>query len=277
MRSGFVVAVVVGAWALGWCRGLRGEVLDLQGRLSFAPESAAVAVGQAGMELGWAAAAVTVAVGAAAAVGVRPAVWGWCRPSRAGRWRPPGFRGTDVAAAVVFVVAAAAAGLVVVVVGAPGFPHPAGSWALLPGLVGAVAAGPAEEICLVAVPTVLLRRAGWGWPGIGMLVVGLRVSFHLYYRAGVVGIVVWAVIVWVWYVRSGSVLGPMIAHSVLDVTGILVLSGPVGHLLVLLAATAAVITTTVRSLRRKPPGSVGGAAGPASGGAAGGAVSGPFG
>ena len=106
------------------------------------------------------------------------------------------------------------------------YPYPTGRWALVPSLVQGLLAGPTEELALVALPTVLFRRAGLPWPAVGLIALGLRLLFHLYYGWGTVGVACLALLVWAWYARTGKLWGPILVHTVIDVIGVtLVLGG----------------------------------------------------
>lgn len=114
-------------------------------------------------------------------------------------------------------------------------------------------AGPEEEVVVVAVPTALLRRPGWSWPAVAAATLLLRVAFHLYYGWGTVGIAVWALIVWAWHARSGCLVGPMIAHSAVDLTGSGANAGTAGQIVVSLClplAAVVLLVAVVRAARR---------------------------
>ena len=84
-------------------------------------------------------------------------------------------------------------------------------------LVKLAMAGPAEELALVAVPVMLLRATKYGWATVAITAVILRVPFHLYYGWAALGLTIWALLAVALYRRTGSILGPILAHAIHNV------------------------------------------------------------
>lgn len=74
-------------------------------------------------------------------------------------------------------------------------------------------AGPAGELALVVVPVMLLRATNYGWATVAVTAVVLRVPFHLYDGWAALGLTVWALLAVALYRRTGSILGPILAHA----------------------------------------------------------------
>lgn len=83
----------------------------------------------------------------------------------------------------------------------------------MPLLVASLLAGPAEEIALLAVPVVLLRSAGQSFGRIVVLVLALRMSYHLYYGRATPAAAVWVLVVLIAFWRTGRALPLVLAHS----------------------------------------------------------------
>lgn len=121
-------------------------------------------------------------------------------------------------------------------------------------LVGSLAAGPTEEVVLLAVPVVLLRRAGWSWGWVLVVDLVMRVSFHAYYGWGCLGLAVWLLGVFALYVRTGHLLALVLAHSLWDVVQTVQgtwASGPLGLELLAAAAVLTVLGAVTGAFRRR--------------------------
>jgi hypothetical protein len=223
-----VAAGLVGVvWAVGWADGTVNAVEILAGTFHPTPvTSLAAAVSAAVTAAAGGLAVVVLAVLTARAVGVSTVDRGLRRPpeqrrSLSSRARSHAASGlSQLVAAAVFAVGYGLLNAVDRVVPTRGYPYPAGRWAALPELVHAILAGPTEELALVALPTVLFRRAGLPWPAVGLIAVGLRLPFHLYYGWGTLGVACWATVVWAWYATTGRLWGPVLVHSAIDVLAV---------------------------------------------------------
>ena len=126
------------------------------------------------------------------------------------RWR-------DLDIVLLYWASLVAAGLVANVLGGGQYPFARGTWAALPAVLLALGAGPTEELALLALPVVLLRQAREPvWRG-ALVLVSVRLSFHIYYGIGVLGLSVWAVVVLALFLRTGRALPLIVAHSLFDV------------------------------------------------------------
>lgn len=128
-----------------------------------------------------------------------------------------------------------------------------GPWALL-AIVSDLSAGVVEEIVIVAIPVLLLRRAGWAPAAVLALSVAMRWPFHIYH--GVWETLPWAII---WggaycalylYLRR---LLPLIAiHAMFDLQIDYGQSfGPVARVAVIGAGLAVVVWLGYRSMRQR--------------------------
>ena len=77
-----------------------------------------------------------------------------------------------------------------------------------------VAAGIGEELLLLSIPFALATRAGWKPWWVLALLVGLRLSIHLYYGAGSAFVVLWVPAAYLLY-RATRSIGPLILGHVL--------------------------------------------------------------
>jgi Type II CAAX prenyl endopeptidase Rce1-like len=125
------------------------------------------------------------------------------------------WRDTDIV--LLYWAALLVAGLLSTVLGGSQYPFAHGNWDALPALVLALGAGPTEELALLVLPVALLRQAREPVWRIALVLVAVRLSFHVYYGVGVLGLTVWAVAILVLYLRTGRALPLIVAHTVYDV------------------------------------------------------------
>ena len=99
------------------------------------------------------------------------------------------------------------------------FPNPevGGSLSLVLTLISDAMAGPTEEIALMALVVVALRKAGQGWGVIIVVAILVRVPFHMYYGWEAIGLAVWATLTVLLYKRTGNLLGIILSHSAWNV------------------------------------------------------------
>ncbi|MBF4587942.1 CPBP family intramembrane glutamic endopeptidase [Curtobacterium sp. VKM Ac-2887] len=81
--------------------------------------------------------------------------------------------------------------------------------------------GPAEELALLGLVVVGLRRAGYSWGIVYLVAIAVRVPFHLYYGWGAIAIAVWPAIAVYLYRRSGAIWGLVVGHALWDLTSFL--------------------------------------------------------
>lgn len=79
--------------------------------------------------------------------------------------------------------------------------------------ISAALAGPAEELALLALVVLALRRCGYSWWTVGLVAVLVRVPFHLYYGWGAIGLALWAVLAVALYRWCGTILPFIIGHA----------------------------------------------------------------
>jgi len=140
-----------------------------------------------------------------------------------GTWRPvlgPATWRRELVAGSLFVTMAAGSAWLM-----PLFPHrtfPAASTGAgqLADAIGFLRAGPLEETCALLAPLLILRAGRVPWAGVFAILVGIRMSYHLYYGGGAVVVMLWAsgaVFVYLW---ARSIIGLAVAHSIYDLTGL---------------------------------------------------------
>ncbi|MGP5342114.1 CPBP family glutamic-type intramembrane protease [Glutamicibacter arilaitensis] len=100
------------------------------------------------------------------------------------------------------------------------FPHPEveTTAALVLSIIDGAMAGPTEEIALMGLVVVSLRKAGQGWPTIVAVAVLVRVPFHMYYGWEAIGLAVWAVLIVLLYRRTNCLLGIVLEHVAWNIT-----------------------------------------------------------
>lgn len=91
----------------------------------------------------------------------------------------------------------------------------------------ALMAGITEEICLLALPILLLRAAGRGWWEITTVLVLVRLSFHIYYGWSSLGLGVWAALAVMLFRYTQCVLPMILVHSLRDLPLALGLFSPI--------------------------------------------------
>ena len=145
------------------------------------------------------------------------------------------------------------------VLGAPSLPRQQvevdGPVAVVVRLVDTAMAGPAEELALMALVVVGLRRCGYRWWVVVLVAVVVRVPFHLYYGWGALALSLWAVGVVLLYRRTGALLGIVAAHAIWNMFG--AVGTPVAHVNVVLTALGLVlvIARLLEPVTSRKPGS----------------------
>ncbi|MGP4991733.1 CPBP family intramembrane glutamic endopeptidase [Glutamicibacter ardleyensis] len=89
-----------------------------------------------------------------------------------------------------------------------------GAWPLVLETLRGAMAGPMEEIVLMALVVVALRRAGQNWWIIILVASIVRVPFHLYYGWEAIGLAVWATLIVLLYKRTNSLIPIIAEHAI---------------------------------------------------------------
>ncbi|MGP5001830.1 CPBP family intramembrane glutamic endopeptidase [Glutamicibacter ardleyensis] len=89
-----------------------------------------------------------------------------------------------------------------------------GVWPLALETLRGAMAGPTEEIVLMALVVVALRRAGQNWWIIILVANIVRVPFHLYYGWEAIGLAVWATLIVLLYKRTNSLIPIIAEHAI---------------------------------------------------------------
>ncbi|WP_145012503.1 CPBP family intramembrane glutamic endopeptidase [Kocuria salsicia] len=115
----------------------------------------------------------------------------------------------------------------------PSVDHPSGEY-IAASVASSAAAGFREEVFLLALPVLLLRCARRGWTEIVVVLAVLRLSFHIYYGAAVIGMLPWAVAAVFLFRYTQSVWPLIAAHSLWDLgASALTFGGDLGELALL--------------------------------------------
>lgn len=126
---------------------------------------------------------------------------------------------------LVMAIAFTVVGLVSTVLQLPqhDYPWPAVSdgWAFTLATIDSPLPGPAEELALLGLVVVGLRRTGYSWWVVYLVAIAVRVPFHLYYGWGALAIAVWPAIAVYLYRRSGAIWGLVACHALWDLTSFL--------------------------------------------------------
>ncbi|MFC3297882.1 CPBP family glutamic-type intramembrane protease [Clavibacter michiganensis] len=125
-----------------------------------------------------------------------------------------------------------------------------GAWAQWLGLADSAMAGPTEELALLGVVVVGLRRIGCPWVVVCITAVVVRLPFHMYYGVGAIGLSVWVLLLVLIYRRTGTIWGIIVAHSLWDVAAHL---GPASAMLNTTVMTLAAIVISARYLPKESP------------------------
>lgn len=88
---------------------------------------------------------------------------------------------------------------------------------IIVGVAAAVCAGIVEEIVVLGYLVRRLEQRGWSTPVVVIVAVAVRVSYHLYYGAGVLPIILWATASVLLYLKIRRLLPFIICHVVWDV------------------------------------------------------------
>jgi hypothetical protein len=89
---------------------------------------------------------------------------------------------------------------------------------LLFGIVHGLTAGIVEELVVVAFVVVTLRQARRPWWELTLVAVVLRGAYHIYYGTAVLGLLIWALLMYWIYLRFRQIVPMMIAHAAYDIT-----------------------------------------------------------
>lgn len=126
------------------------------------------------------------------------------------------------------------------------------------GIPAAVCAGFAEEIVVLGFAYRILERAGLSDRAILIILVALRMSYHVYYGVGALILLPWAFLSVVYYRRYRRLWPLIIGHALWDTFAILTSASPSAQLIGLLvaglivAAGTAVAIVRWRRVRRRP-------------------------
>jgi hypothetical protein len=100
-----------------------------------------------------------------------------------------------------------------------GYPLPhANTPELLFATIDSLQAGVIEELVVLAFVVVTLRQARRPWWEVTVVALVLRGAYHIYYGPGVVGIVIWAALMYWIFLRFRLLVPMMLAHAVYDTT-----------------------------------------------------------
>jgi hypothetical protein len=140
-----------------------------------------------------------------------------------------------------------------------GFPFgPNNNAYLTYGLFSAVNAGIVEETVVLAFVAVTLSQANRSWHEIILVALLLRISYHIYYGPGAIGILVWAAVFLWLFRRTNSIVPMIIVHIGWDTFGFLAHRWPgvgaiEGAVILILFVTAPILWLSDRSEKKRLP------------------------
>lgn len=79
--------------------------------------------------------------------------------------------------------------------------------------VDSAMAGPTEELAVLALPVIALRRVGYSWPVVFVTAALLRVPFHMYYGWATVIFALWAIFAVLLYRRTCAIAAIIVSHA----------------------------------------------------------------
>lgn len=79
--------------------------------------------------------------------------------------------------------------------------------------ISSAMAGPCEELALLALPVIALRRVGYSWTVVCVVAACLRVPFHMYYGWGALLYVLWAIGAVYLYRRTCAIGAIVFSHA----------------------------------------------------------------
>ncbi|MDP9240738.1 MAG: CPBP family intramembrane metalloprotease [Actinomycetota bacterium] len=126
------------------------------------------------------------------------------------------------------------------------------------GIPAAISAGFAEEIVVLGFAYRMLERAGLSDRAILVILVALRMSYHVYYGVGALILLPWAFLSVVYYRRYRRLWPLIIGHTLWDIFAILTATSTAAQLFGLLFAGLLVVAGAVvaiirwRRVRRRP-------------------------
>ena len=120
-----------------------------------------------------------------------------------------------------------------------------------------IGAGIGEEVLLLAIPFALATRAGWKPLAILALLVGLRLSIHLYYGAGALFVLLWIRAAYLLYRATRSIFPLILGHIGYDLLAVTVQRSPTLHMaalaLLIALAVAGAALLACSATRISPP------------------------
>lgn len=125
-----------------------------------------------------------------------------------------------------------------------------GAWPLALETLRGAMAGPTEEIVLMALVVVALRRAGQNWWMIILVASIVRVPFHLYYGWEAIGLAVWATLIVLLYKRTNSLIPIIAEHSIWNTHQTLADEGIVSDVWVVVPVVGLVIIICLMFFKR---------------------------
>lgn len=102
------------------------------------------------------------------------------------------------------------------------YPHPvidAGLTTQALYILDGVLAGPTEELVMLALVVVLLRKINLGWIWITLVAIALRIPFHLYYGWASLALTLWVIGIILLYRRTNRILPIILAHCAKNLIG----------------------------------------------------------
>lgn len=102
------------------------------------------------------------------------------------------------------------------------YPHPvieAGPTTQALYILDGVLAGPTEELVMLALVVVLLRKINLAWAWITLVAMALRIPFHLYYGWASLALSLWVIGIILLYRRTNRIMPIILAHCAKNLIG----------------------------------------------------------
>lgn len=123
------------------------------------------------------------------------------------------------------------------------YPHPAATDGLAAFLYifSGATAGPAEEILMLALVVILMRKLSIGWAPIMIVAILLRLPFHMYYGWAALSLIFWVVTSVLFYKFTNRIWPLVLAHATKNTIGGIVALGYDPYAIIILITVALLI------------------------------------
>ena len=123
------------------------------------------------------------------------------------------------------------------------YPHPEANDGLATFLyiISGATAGPAEEILMLALVVILMRKLNLGWTPITIIAILLRIPFHMYYGWAAIAMIFWVITSVLFYKFTNRIWPLVLAHATKNALGGIIALGLDPYAITALLAVAFMI------------------------------------